>query len=304
MSDPRSIDERDDRPHEHGGEDGWRESLTYVAADPAVMVVVRATWDPQARTAAGDLLIRLEDGVILRAAFREDRVQTRETSIGALTFGPTERLNSWQLSAETVALVTTPGTVLVGASATGTEASPAMGQAKRCSVELSFEATGEAEGMATRRRVITDQRFASIVSSGHFDQPVRAAGEIRIGDRRLKADMHGLRTRTWGVREPDPNDARLLVGFEEGHAVWHERLVLSDATIQTTGCSKEGNFPDRLQVSGEGTPERLLLGGLAAEVLAVLPPEADEPTTRLVVRATLGDKEALGYAELAVSDSG
>jgi hypothetical protein len=56
-------------------------------------------------------------------------------------------------------------------------------------------------------------------------------------------------------------------------------------------------------VSGSGKPERLILGGLAADVLAVLPPEADEPRMRLAVRASLGDKEALGYAELAVSDA-
>jgi hypothetical protein len=302
MTEPRAIDERDDRPHEHGGEDGWRESVTYVASDPSVLIVVRASWDPQARTATGDLLIRLEDGIILRAAFKEDGIQTRETSIGPLRFDCAERLQGWSVACETVALVTTPETVLVGSSSTGTEASPAMGQAKRCTVELEFSAAGEADGVATRRRVITEQRFASIVSSGQFDQPVRAVGEIRVGERRLKADMQGLRTRTWGVLEPDPKDARLLVAFEDGHAVWHESLVLSDATIRTTRSSAEGSFPDQLRVSGSDKPERLILGGLAADVLAVLPPEADEPRMRLAVRAILGDKEALGYAELAVSD--
>lgn len=303
MSDPRALDERDDRPHEHGGEEGWRESLTFVLSDPALIMVVRAGWDPQARRAMADVLMRLEDGVLVRAAFRADGVVTRETEIGDLRFSCEQRLREWSIHCKTLALMATSDTVLVGAVGR-TQAPPAMGQARTLSFDLVITALGDADGSATRRRVITDQRFASIVSSGHFDQAVMATGAIEIGDRRLKAEMVGVRSRTWGVREPDPGDARLLVGFDPGHAVWHERLVLSDASIQHTGLRGEGSLPERLQVTdAEGQPARLVLGGLSAQVLAALAAEPDEPRQRLVVLASLGDHEALGYAELAVADA-
>lgn len=304
MTSPRELDPRDDRSHEHGGEDGWRESLTFVLADPSIAIVVRGSWDPQSRRASGDVLMRLEDGVLVRAAFREEGVKTRETSIGDLRFECVERLATWSVAAGTLALTGVADTAVVGGGTAGTTSVPSMGQARRLEFELAIEAVGVADGEATRRQVITDQRFASIVSSGHFNQPIRGTGRISLGQRQLRVEMLGVRSRTWGVREPDPSDARLLVAFDETHAVWHERLVLSDATIARTGSLGEGTLPDTLAVKrhDEGAVSKVLLGGLAAEPLVALPADRDDPYERILARVHHGDREALGYLELAAND--
>lgn len=291
----RPLTAHDDRPHEHGGEHGWTESISFSFADPAIIGVLRARWEPGEQQAHADLLLRLEDGTLVRAAERRSGVSPRETTIGGLSIEALEPMQRWTLTFEVTAL---SGTARDGAIV-------AAGRSVAVSGSLEVRALGAADGFATRRQTITEQRFASIVSSGSFAQPIAATGELRVGQRRLRLDALGVRSRTWGVREADPNDARLHVAFDPTHAVWFERGILGDAEVAVAGSAGSIKVPDQLDVhrGADGAPTKLVLGGLSAEVLAVLPADPGEAADRLVLRCRNGNLDALGVAELAIRDA-
>jgi len=294
MSD-RPLTEHDDRPHEHGGEHGWTESVSFTFSDPAIIGIVRATWDPAAQHADADLLIRLEDGSLVRTAQRRNGVTPREPQIGGITITPIEPMQRWTLRFEVTGLI-------VATDAAGRMR--ASGRSVPVTGELEVRALGAADGFATRRQTITEQRFASIVSSGSFAQPIAAVGELRIGERRLRLDALGVRARSWGVREVDPGDARVQVAFDPTHAVWFERAILGDAEVAVAGSTGSIKVADQLDVqrADDGTPTKLILGGLSGEVVAALIAEPGEPSDRLVLRCRNGALEALGVAEIAVRD--
>lgn len=291
----RPLTAHDDRPHEHGGEHGWTESVGFTFADPAIIGIVRATWDPAAQRAEADLLIRLEDGTLVRGSSRRSGVTPRETDLGGIVIDPTEPMQRWTLGLELTAIAF--ATREDGRMLPAGKSTPVHGS-------LSVRALAPADGFAARKQTITEQRFASIVSSGSFAQLIAAEGELKIGPRRLRLDALGVRTRTWGVREMDPNDARLVVAFDPGHALWFHRALLGDAEIAVAGSIGTITVPDQLDVhrNDDGTPRRLVLGGTSGDVLAALLAEPGETTDRLILRCRNGDREALGFAELAIRD--
>ena len=290
----RPLEIHDDRPHEHGGEEGWLEQLTFTFADPAIVGTVEATWNPIERRAEAELAIRLEDGVLVRASARENELRAREETVGGFVFACVEQMRVWRLTIDAQA-------ILVSAKPDASM----IGRSVPVSATLELAALADADGFGARRRIVTPQRFASIISSGAFAQPVSVGGDLRIGDRKLRIDAHGIRARRWGVREPDPSDARLYVAFDESNAVWFERGVLGDTDIELGGALGPVKVPSKLAVTrGEGDrPSRLVLGGLAADVVGDLPMDGRFNAQRLFVRCRSGDLEALGVAETAIVDN-
>jgi hypothetical protein len=213
----RALTEHDDRAHEHGGEHGWTETVSLVFADPAIVGAVRWAWDPGERTIHADLLLRLEDGTVVRVHDRKLGAGPRETATESMTFDTETPMKSWKLK------VDAPG---LAASTQVDRKVPPGGKRIQVSGELELRAVATADGFASRRQTITEQRFASIVSSGSFAQPVTGTGEFKVGDRRLKLDVCGVRGRSWGVREADPADAKLHAAFDSDHALWFEKAFL------------------------------------------------------------------------------
>lgn len=294
MSD-RPLTEHDDRAHEHGGEHGWTETLSLTFSDPAIIGALRLHWDPAERVWHGDVLIRLEDGTVVRAHERRSDAGARDTSVGGIDLETLEPMKHWKLRLDLKAFAApTAAGILVRPGGKGADL---KGQ-------LEIRATGDADGFATRRQTITEQRFASIVSSGSFAQPIAATGELRVGERRLRLDAVGVRARTWGVREHDPSDARIHVAFDAEHALWFERGILGDAEVAVAGSIGSIKVADQLEVTrdDDGTPTKLVLGGLTCEVLAAMIAEPGEPSDRFVLRCRNGALEALGVAELAIRD--
>lgn len=287
----RPLESHDDRPHEHGGEDGWIEQITIAFSDPAIVGAVRATWEPIERRAEADLLIRLEDGVMVRGSSRTKDVKAREEEVGGFFFSCSEHMSSWRLAVDLQGL-------MMAADGEGM-----MGRSVPVTGAFELKAVGAADGFGVRRRIVTAQRFASIISSGAFSQPISMEGELLVGDRRLHLQANGVRSRCWGVPEPDPQDARLFVAFDDKHAAWFDRRVLGDTEVSLAGSIGAIKVPSKLEVqrNGEGQPQKLVLGGLSAEVIGQVP--ADGPgDERLIVRCRSGSLEALGIAEIAVRD--
>jgi hypothetical protein len=113
-----------------------------------------------------------------------------------------------------------------------------------------------------------------------------------------------VRSRTWGVREADPGDARLHVAFDPAHALWFERGILGDAEVVVGGSIGSIKVADQLDVQRDaaGKPVKVILGGLSGEVLAALLAGPGEPSDRLALRCRYGELEGLGFAEIAVRD--
>lgn len=288
----RSLEVHDDRPHEHGGEDGWKEHLGFTFSDPAIIGSVRMSWEPIERKAEADLVIRLEDGVLARATARENEVKVREDSIGAFKVACPEQMRVWTLEFN-----------LKGMLLASLNDASMMGRSVPVTGTLEFVALADADGSAARRRIITAQRFASIISSGSFAQPMKVTGSLRIGDRRMKLDGNGIRTRSWGIREADPSDAQVLIAFDDEHAIWFEKRLLGDTEVDLAGSMGAIKVPSDLEVQrGEdGRATKLILGGTSAEVVGHIPAEGSNDE-RLILRCRSGALEGLGIGELALQD--
>ena len=181
------ITQADDRPHEHGGERGWQERLTFDLHDPVnnYFVAVVMTHMPGDRKADASVELKLPGGETAQSLHRAQNPKRAEHTVGRLAIDIEDPLKRLRLSCKDTALVLPGG--------------EQRGVAAPLDLALEIEALGDADGTTDRKTEINDQRFMSVVSRGRFTQSIRASGTLKLGTNEIAFNAVGTRTRAWGI---------------------------------------------------------------------------------------------------------
>lgn len=304
----RAIEPRDDAPHEHGGEQGWSERISFNFFDAEGFGgIASMEFRPGERTADSALSLFLPEGAFATSLSKATDVKRAEMHVGRMRFETEQAGERWTLHCKDVALV------FPTAEAAALKHQERHGAAAQIEVTLRFDAMGPLNGAATRTTEINDQGFTSVVSSGAFEQPGRYSGSLRVGNRRVEFSGRGFRERTWGVQpwtaDAQPEVSWWSVAFDDDTAVsvwrrWVSGNQLGHAAVYRDGKTRTPKWERREDVlegkgfvyvmDGEGD-ERIEIH--AREVARIEPRAGEPPFVRAMVRFRRGPDEALGLLE-------
>lgn len=227
------VEARDEAPHEHGGEPGWSERLSFDFFDPESGFggIARVEFHPGDGRAEGSLSVFVPGGALAQVLVRDPASGSGGHSVGRLRLDPHEALSKWRIRCKDVALIFS--------NATAVEPAPGAerhGAAAQLDLDLSFEAWMPPSGSVRRQTEVDEHRFVRTVSSGHFEQAGGYAGTIRIGNRRAEIRGAGARDRSWGVVSPTASHAsRWFVAAFDPNLAFGARAVSLGARALTSG---------------------------------------------------------------------
>ncbi|MFN2615310.1 MAG: hypothetical protein ABR552_10915 [Actinomycetota bacterium] len=302
-SQPRAIEARDETPHEHGGERGWIERLSFNFFDSTRGFggIASLEYVPGDRKATGEVDIFLPGGAVATALARGNDVKRSEMSVGRTSFTCDEPMKRWKIKCNDVALV-----FPTAESASLSARTERAGKAAQLNLDLSFEAWTEPAGWAARRTDVDDMKFARIVSLGSFEQPGTFSGSIKVAGNEAQFSGGGFRQRTWGKVEPSQDDRWFSAAFGSDLCVSVARRTIDAGPSEhcriyhngvATGCRNDGvHIADgRFEMPLAEEHARHELHG---EIVSTIPPRSAEPDVfRSMTRFRLGAREALGLVE-------
>jgi hypothetical protein len=307
----QQVDPRDDAAHEHGNESGWSERLGFAFFDDTSGFggLVRAEYHPRDKTADASLTLFVPGGAVATMLTKDKDRDPRAHSVARLILEVDEPLQRWSLRCKDFALVF-PGAGVTGLPKVGER----HGAGAQVELDLEFGAWAGARGSVERNTDADEMGFVRTVSSGHFEQPGRYAGRIRLGNRQATIDGTGIRTRTWGTRNDVATHSSrwFAASFSPSFSFSARAVTVGDRTMQsgwvasadgvhalTTARAElayEGRAPASVQLSL--TDETGATHELTGEAIVALPVrEHGARVFQTMMRYRSGEHETLGLVE-------
>lgn len=306
------VEARDDTHHEHGNEPGWTERVQFAFFDTMSGFggIARAEYLPRERTADATLTLFVPGGAVATVLAKDKDREPRSHSVGRLTLEPVEPLAKWSVRCKDIALVF-PGASVTGLPKVG-ERHGAGGQVD---LDLDVELWCPPQGSVERTTDVDEMGFVRVVSGGHFEQPGRFAGRLRIGNRQTAIDGAGVRVRSWGARSTTSTHASrwFAASFSPSFAFSARGVTLGDKTMQSgwvlTGEGVRAITGVRAEVDYEGrapaavrmqiTDDAGARHDVEGEAIVALPVrEGRARIFQTMMRYRCDGREALGLAEL------
>jgi hypothetical protein len=305
------IEPADERPHEHGGEAGWSERLSFSFFDAASGFggIVRVDLRPGEQRADGTLSLFMPGGAIATVLARDQNRAPGGSSVARIQLDPVEALTKWWIRCKDVALI------FPNASASGLpRAGERTGAASQIDLQLTFETWMQPAGEAERVTKVDELNFVRTMSTGHFEQAGRLHGKVRVGPRQAALEATGVRDKTWGPLDPTAQHSSRWFAVAFGPALafgvravslgtrdLHSGWVMRDGDVRgLKSCRLESEYEGRVMraarlaiVDDSGDSYEL-----TSETHSVIPlQEGGARVHQAMVRYKLGDREALGLME-------
>lgn len=305
------VEPRDEAPHEHGGEPGWSERLSFnfFDSESGFGGIARVEFFPGVGKAEGALSVFIPEGALAQVLVRDMTRAPGGHSVGRLQLDPYEALSKWRIRCKDVALLFS--------NATAVEAVPGAerrGAAGQLDLDLTFEAWMPPSGSVQRRTDVDEQHFVHVVSSGHFEQAGSYEGTIKVGNRGTTLRGTGVRDRSWGARARHATHSSQWFAVAFGpDLAFGARAVSAGARAMTSGwvlrdgmpravrelhaeIDYAGRVPAHVRVTvTDETSERYELEG---ETLATIPTrEGSARAHHAMTSFRCGDRRTLGFVE-------
>jgi len=305
------IEPADEKPHEHGGEPGWSERLSFCFfdADAGFGGIVRADLRPGEKRADASVSLFMPGGAIATVLAREQNRAPGGSSVARIQLDPVEALQKWWIRCKDVALI------FPNASATGLpKAGERTGAAGQIDLQVTFETWMPPTGEVERVTKVDELNFVRTMSTGHFEQAGRFHGKVRVGARQAALEATGVRDKTWGPIDPTAQHSSrwFVVAFGPALAFGVRAVSLGLRDLQSGWVMREGTVRGLKSCHIESDYEGRMLRSarlaitddaddsyeLTSETLTVLPMrEGGARVHQAMTRYTLGDREAVGLVE-------
>lgn len=307
MSEP--IDVRDDGTHEHGGEPGWSERLSFAFFDEPSRFggIARVEFRPLDKLAEGTVTLFVSEGVVATVLAREG-TPGGGSSVGRILLDRHEPLQKWRVRCKDVALLFPSHRAPGGARGQRT------GAASQIDLDLTFEAWTPPSGSVTRDKRVDDLGFVQVSSSGHFEQAGRFSGRARVGGRAATIEGAGARLRSWGARDRTARHVErwFAIPFGPRLSFGLRSVSIGDRHLQHGWVAVDGEIRDvrglHLETEQDARGVRTLALAvtdasgdrydIAGETLESIPlREGDVRIRQSMTRFTLGERVCVGLAE-------